>query len=434
MSGRSGRRIGSASQPEQTNRPRRRAIRCDPCDGARGTRTPDLLGAIQALSQLSYSPVMAAMAAGCRQFRRSVTAIVHPGAPIRGIVRPSDLPARWTKVWSGRVRFRRYRVSLGSTVSIMGLLDDAIREHLDLKRRRGADPAELERAEREALGPVRRKGDVATADYPGDADEAFDAEVDDVPAGSSPVAYDQAEHDDWDARGDDLAIHGAEPELEPEPPRRSRRSISDDEAEQDQPRGLAARFGLRGRRSEEDEPEELESDEPPPSDEEATRVHRSTDARADPNPASGRERDRRASHRRCSRRRRRGRGRARGDSRVPPGHAGARPALVRAASAARLRLRRLTPGRTGPRRIEPAASARAGPARMRLGVGYAVAAGCERAAAVDFAAPPRPAARTIPSAPIAESHQTQALFAPLTFFGSSAIPSAVFLLRLFEGD
>src|SRR5215212_11849391 len=26
-------------------------------DGARGTRTPDLLGAIQALSQLSYSPV-----------------------------------------------------------------------------------------------------------------------------------------------------------------------------------------------------------------------------------------------------------------------------------------------------------------------------------------------------------------------------------------
>jgi hypothetical protein len=38
----------------------------------------------------------------------------------------------------------------------MGLLDDAIREHLDLKRRRGADPTEIERAERDALGPVRR--------------------------------------------------------------------------------------------------------------------------------------------------------------------------------------------------------------------------------------------------------------------------------------
>jgi hypothetical protein len=39
----------------------------------------------------------------------------------------------------------------------MGLLDDAIREHLELKRRRGADPGDLERAEQEALGPVRRE-------------------------------------------------------------------------------------------------------------------------------------------------------------------------------------------------------------------------------------------------------------------------------------
>ena len=38
----------------------------------------------------------------------------------------------------------------------MGVLDDAIREHLDLKRRRGADDAEIERAEAEALGPARR--------------------------------------------------------------------------------------------------------------------------------------------------------------------------------------------------------------------------------------------------------------------------------------
>jgi hypothetical protein len=39
----------------------------------------------------------------------------------------------------------------------MGLLDDAIREHLDLKRRRGGDPAEIARLEQEALGPVRRE-------------------------------------------------------------------------------------------------------------------------------------------------------------------------------------------------------------------------------------------------------------------------------------
>jgi hypothetical protein len=38
----------------------------------------------------------------------------------------------------------------------MGLLDDAIREHLELKRRHGADPEEVTRQEREALGaPVR---------------------------------------------------------------------------------------------------------------------------------------------------------------------------------------------------------------------------------------------------------------------------------------
>ena len=37
----------------------------------------------------------------------------------------------------------------------MGILDDAIREHLELKRRRGADPAEIERLEHEALGPAR---------------------------------------------------------------------------------------------------------------------------------------------------------------------------------------------------------------------------------------------------------------------------------------
>ena len=47
----------------------------------------------------------------------------------------------------------------------MGLLDDAIREHLDLKRRRGADPAEVEQQEREALGPVRGAAP-ATAEQP----------------------------------------------------------------------------------------------------------------------------------------------------------------------------------------------------------------------------------------------------------------------------
>jgi hypothetical protein len=41
----------------------------------------------------------------------------------------------------------------------MGLLDDAIREHMELKRLRGADPGEVARQEHDALGPVVREHD-----------------------------------------------------------------------------------------------------------------------------------------------------------------------------------------------------------------------------------------------------------------------------------
>jgi len=41
----------------------------------------------------------------------------------------------------------------------MGLLDDAIREHLELKRLRGADPGDVAREEQAALGPVHREDD-----------------------------------------------------------------------------------------------------------------------------------------------------------------------------------------------------------------------------------------------------------------------------------
>jgi hypothetical protein len=67
----------------------------------------------------------------------------------------------------------------------MGLLDDAIREHLDLKRRRGADPTEVELAEREALGPVRRNREAPAA-----------SEVDEEQVAEGGLAYDQAD-DDW---------------------------------------------------------------------------------------------------------------------------------------------------------------------------------------------------------------------------------------------
>ena len=39
----------------------------------------------------------------------------------------------------------------------MGLLDEAIRQHLELKRQHGASDEELQQQEQEALGPVRRE-------------------------------------------------------------------------------------------------------------------------------------------------------------------------------------------------------------------------------------------------------------------------------------
>jgi hypothetical protein len=59
----------------------------------------------------------------------------------------------------------------------MGILDDAIREHLDLKRAHGADEDEVRRKEAEAFGPVRQEavaepleGDTTQMLHPGAAE------------------------------------------------------------------------------------------------------------------------------------------------------------------------------------------------------------------------------------------------------------------------
>jgi hypothetical protein len=54
------------------------------------------------------------------------------------------------------------RTRTASAVSFgeeMGLLDDAIREHMELKRLRGADPGALAREEKDVLGRVPRRDD-----------------------------------------------------------------------------------------------------------------------------------------------------------------------------------------------------------------------------------------------------------------------------------
>jgi hypothetical protein len=53
----------------------------------------------------------------------------------------------------------------------MGLLDDAIREHLELKRKHGADPEDVARQEKEALGPGQRNEFAHPAELETDAPE-----------------------------------------------------------------------------------------------------------------------------------------------------------------------------------------------------------------------------------------------------------------------
>ena len=60
----------------------------------------------------------------------------------------------------------------------MGVLDDAIREHIELKRKHGANPSELDRQEHEALGPARREAPAQPVE--GEEDEAGAADL--VPA------------------------------------------------------------------------------------------------------------------------------------------------------------------------------------------------------------------------------------------------------------
>jgi hypothetical protein len=128
----------------------------------------------------------------------------------------------------------------------MGLLDDAIREHLDLKRRHGADPSEVERQEQEALGPARREAAPPAGDFEAEGeagavsagtlaaereepasapyDDEDDASDDDEPAPSVPAGEPEAPvappAPPPEDSADDPAVLDADdvPDLDPEPP------------------------------------------------------------------------------------------------------------------------------------------------------------------------------------------------------------------------
>ena len=75
----------------------------------------------------------------------------------------------------------------------MGVLEDAIREHLELKRKHGVSDDELRRQEDEALGPARREtpvAEVAEAAAPEPAAETALLDSDHVPEAPPATASD----------------------------------------------------------------------------------------------------------------------------------------------------------------------------------------------------------------------------------------------------
>ena len=109
----------------------------------------------------------------------------------------------------------------------MGVLDDAIREHLELKRRHGAAEEEIARKEAEALGPARRgpaadpdDDDAAAVDAP--APTAADiAEPHDAPAPPPepvPPAADEGEGPGGSSMADAAAALGESTSPEPDVP------------------------------------------------------------------------------------------------------------------------------------------------------------------------------------------------------------------------
>jgi hypothetical protein len=103
----------------------------------------------------------------------------------------------------------------------MGLLDEAIKEHLELKRRHGADPGEVARLEHEALGPARREPvEAPVMDEQVDEDAAPVAEQADAQrseARAEPVLADDDDYADEVPAEERLEAPARRVEPEPEP-------------------------------------------------------------------------------------------------------------------------------------------------------------------------------------------------------------------------
>ena len=115
----------------------------------------------------------------------------------------------------------------------MGTLDDAIREHLELKKRSGASEEEVKRLESEAFGPVRRE---PAAPAPAAADDEEDLEPPTTVVPREPEQEPEAESD-AEPVAEEQEVAPPEPFLSAPPPApaTSRSWLEDEHDEADGP-------------------------------------------------------------------------------------------------------------------------------------------------------------------------------------------------------
>jgi hypothetical protein len=97
----------------------------------------------------------------------------------------------------------------------MGVLDDAIREHIELKRRHGVAEEELRRQEEEALGPARR--DVAHQHEEIELEPDDPATAEPEPSEPTPVESPPVEPPPSEQEDEEDALVAAEANEEAEP-------------------------------------------------------------------------------------------------------------------------------------------------------------------------------------------------------------------------
>src|SRR4051812_16415933 len=129
----------------------------------------------------------------------------------------------------------------------MGVLEDAIREHLDLKRQHGASDEELTQQEAEALGPARRELPESDAEDHAPETAEADAAVEALPVDTDPAIepavvpppIEEASADSAQPEGGPLPVDpppASEPAFAPPP-------IEEASADSAQPEGRDPDFG-----------------------------------------------------------------------------------------------------------------------------------------------------------------------------------------------